>query len=110
MGFIEIEELYKRARLVICRAGSTTLSELIENEIPMIVKPFKQSADNHQQINAEYIEENGMGVVIQEPEELEKAISILVNNYYNIKLNLKNNKKSNAAERIADYIINEMDI
>jgi len=49
-----IEKYMMVSDLVITRAGSSTLSELVFLQIPFIAIPFKNSLDNHQFYNAEY--------------------------------------------------------
>lgn len=56
-SFVEnIISVYKDSEIVIARAGSTTLSELSFLGIPSIIIPMPNSADNHQEKNAEFYE------------------------------------------------------
>jgi UDP-N-acetylglucosamine--N-acetylmuramyl-(pentapeptide) pyrophosphoryl-undecaprenol N-acetylglucosamine transferase len=60
------------ADAAVCRAGASTLSELIEFELPAVLIPYPQAADNHQEANARYFAESvGGGVVL-----LEKTLNI----------------------------------
>jgi UDP-N-acetylglucosamine--N-acetylmuramyl-(pentapeptide) pyrophosphoryl-undecaprenol N-acetylglucosamine transferase len=58
--------ILRRARLVVCRAGGITLSELSRFGIPAIMIPFPQAADNHQMFNALHVSSNGGGWIIPE--------------------------------------------
>lgn len=49
-------DVLSKAEIVVARAGSTTLAELSSQGIPSIIIPMPNSADNHQQKNAEYYE------------------------------------------------------
>lgn len=50
----KIVDIYKNSEIVIARAGSTTLSELSFLGIPSIIIPMPNSADNHQEKNADF--------------------------------------------------------
>lgn len=67
LPFIEdMSEAYRRADLVICRAGATTLAELMVAKKACILIPFPHATDDHQQLNAESMEEAGAAVLIPE--------------------------------------------
>ena len=64
--FNNIHEYYKNADLIICRAGGSTLAEIIVSKIPSIIIPFNKALDNHQMINSRLISNNNLGWVINE--------------------------------------------
>ncbi len=64
--FLNIGELLKQADLVICRAGASTIAELIELGKPAIFIPYKHAMDNHQYFNAKYLVDNGAAIMIEE--------------------------------------------
>jgi UDP-N-acetylglucosamine--N-acetylmuramyl-(pentapeptide) pyrophosphoryl-undecaprenol N-acetylglucosamine transferase len=64
--FKDIEEQIKKSHLVIARSGSSSIFELAIAKKPMILVPFANSADNHQQKNADEIAKCGGAVVVQE--------------------------------------------
>lgn len=52
-AFIEdMSAAYRRADLVICRAGATTLAEVMVAKKASILIPYPYAADNHQELNA----------------------------------------------------------
>jgi len=53
-----IEKFFINTDLVITRAGSSTLAELVYLKIPFITVPFKKSLDNHQFYNAKFFKDN----------------------------------------------------
>jgi len=77
-----IETAYKNASLVVCRAGATTIAELIALKMPAILIPYPYSTENHQKANAEYLVKNGCAILIEEKEikKLPEEIIKLVNN------------------------------
>ncbi|MFH0948715.1 MAG: undecaprenyldiphospho-muramoylpentapeptide beta-N-acetylglucosaminyltransferase [Elusimicrobiota bacterium] len=77
-----IEAAYQKASLVVCRAGATTIAELIAIKLPAILIPYPYSTENHQRANAKYLAENGCAILIEEKEiiNLPEEIIKLVNN------------------------------
>jgi UDP-N-acetylglucosamine--N-acetylmuramyl-(pentapeptide) pyrophosphoryl-undecaprenol N-acetylglucosamine transferase len=49
---INMRIAYKKATVVMCRAGATTLAELKAYQIPALLVPFPHAMDNHQFVNA----------------------------------------------------------
>ncbi len=100
--FPNIEKYYKNTDLIICRAGGSTLAEILHLKIPCIIIPLKSSMDNHQKINSKIITDNKLGWVIDEDnfenDTLKKIIEdIITKNLHldKIKLNLEKYKNKN---------------
>lgn len=105
----DIAELYSRAHLVICRAGATSVSELMVVARPAVLVPYPHAADNHQEKNARYVAENGGAVMVLDRDlSGEKIAEIIMEHmHYTQKLidmneAMKKMAKRNAAEQIAD--------
>lgn len=62
------------AHVVICRSGASTLSEIAVAGRPAIMVPLPNSKDNHQMVNANSFEDQGVGWVM--PEESFTAESL----------------------------------
>ncbi|MDO8734130.1 MAG: undecaprenyldiphospho-muramoylpentapeptide beta-N-acetylglucosaminyltransferase [Elusimicrobiota bacterium] len=77
-----IETAYENASLVVCRAGATTIAELIALKMPAILIPYPYSTEDHQKANAKYLVDNGCAILIEEKEikKLPEEIINLVNN------------------------------
>jgi len=56
--------LLSAADLAVSRAGAGTLAEFVRLQVPSILVPFPQAADNHQEANARYFERQGGGFVV----------------------------------------------
>ena len=100
--FPNIEKYYKKTDLIICRAGGSTIAEILYLKIPCIIIPLRNSMDNHQEINSKIINDNKLGWVIDEGnfknDTLVKIIEdIITKNLHlnKIKLNLKKYKNEN---------------
>lgn len=59
---------YRAASLVVCRAGSSTLSEIASVGRAAVLVPFPLASDNHQVENAKIFVERGAAVMIEQGE------------------------------------------
>lgn len=64
--FSDMAEIYSQADLIISRAGATTIAELTIFHKPVILIPFPFAADNHQEINGQYLVEAGAGLMFRQ--------------------------------------------
>lgn len=85
VNFIEdMASAYEGAHLLICRAGATTIAEVLAFGLPAIYIPFPGAADDHQTTNAVELVERGAGIMIPEHEvdtgRLERLLLGLLNN------------------------------
>jgi UDP-N-acetylglucosamine--N-acetylmuramyl-(pentapeptide) pyrophosphoryl-undecaprenol N-acetylglucosamine transferase len=64
----DMADQYKKASLVICRAGATTLAEVTACGKMSILIPFPHAAHNHQENNARIIEAANAGELILDEE------------------------------------------
>lgn len=69
---------FGRADLVVCRAGATTLAELIAARKASILVPFAGAADDHQTANARELEAAGGAVLLPEAEATPERLAALV--------------------------------
>jgi UDP-N-acetylglucosamine--N-acetylmuramyl-(pentapeptide) pyrophosphoryl-undecaprenol N-acetylglucosamine transferase len=60
----DMADQYRKASLIICRSGATTLAEVTALGIPAVLVPFPFAAHNHQEHNARALEGNGAARVI----------------------------------------------
>ena len=64
--FTDMSCQFKKAHLILCRSGATTLSELTVAGKASLLVPFGGATDNHQQHNAESLAANGAAEVISQ--------------------------------------------
>ncbi len=57
---------YKKADLIICRAGATTISEIAACGKASVLIPFPFAVNNHQEMNARVLKDNGAAEMIIE--------------------------------------------
>lgn len=82
--FIErMDAFFSSLDLVISRAGATSISEIIHYEVPALFIPIKNSPDNHQYLNAKFLEDHKAAIILEEdalnPEILRKTLTSLEN-------------------------------
>lgn len=59
-------ELLSCADVVVSRAGAGTLAELARTGTPAVLVPYPHAADNHQAANAQFFEQQGGGMVVDQ--------------------------------------------
>jgi UDP-N-acetylglucosamine--N-acetylmuramyl-(pentapeptide) pyrophosphoryl-undecaprenol N-acetylglucosamine transferase len=59
-----MDRAYAQADLVLCRAGATTLFELMTTGLPAILVPYPHAANDHQTLNAQTMVKAGAAVLI----------------------------------------------
>lgn len=75
----DMQACYDRASIVLCRAGSSTISELGATKTPAVFVPFPAAAGNHQEINARAVERaGGARVILQQSASAEDLAKVLV--------------------------------
>lgn len=62
----DMSDAYRRADLVICRAGATTLAEVMVAKKASILIPYPYATDNHQELNARTMVEAGASIMLLE--------------------------------------------
>jgi UDP-N-acetylglucosamine:LPS N-acetylglucosamine transferase len=104
----DIPEIMKISDILITKPGPGSIAESISQNLPMLI-----DASNYimwqERGNAEYIEENNLGMVFRSISEFNKKITDLVinkDNYKSIKNSMVNFPKNNATNIIAKSILN----
>jgi UDP-N-acetylglucosamine--N-acetylmuramyl-(pentapeptide) pyrophosphoryl-undecaprenol N-acetylglucosamine transferase len=93
--FIDRMDLaYQRTSLVICRAGSSTLSELAAVGRAAILVPLPTAADNHQEVNARQLEKSQAALVFRQQEGSPEALAKLIRECLSEPGNLRAMEKS----------------
>ncbi len=108
----ELKDVFALADLIISRSGSNSISEIAANGKPSIIIPLKNSANNHQRMNAYAVAKMGGCIVLEESNLgahmfLEKIDEIMENDELRekIKKNIKFFYHPDAAEKIAEGIL-----
>ncbi len=105
----KINSIYRKCDFAIARGGALSLAELEVNKIPTIIVPLPSAAGNHQFHNAMAWVNNKIGIMIEQnnltPDALLEAILDMKQNLSKFKNNFTDSVHQNAAEKIAEYII-----
>jgi len=107
----QIQYAYSAADVIVCRAGATTIAEIIQFELPALIVPYPYAAANHQVENATVLTQTGAAVMVEENQIEEKFRFELINLISNpeklneMRTNLKKLQKGDAALTIARSVI-----
>lgn len=108
----DMPSMYARARLAVCRAGATSIAELIATGTPSVLCPLATSAGGHQLENAKELEVSGASCVVLDDVNcagsLEETLRKLLPD--DSALGLMANRaaamgRSGAAERVLDVVL-----
>ncbi len=105
----KMEEYYKRAKVVISRAGATSITEFYALGLNAILIPYPFAADNHQWFNAAEYLKTGKGVLLEQRNlnvgKLLKWINFFLENDYRFKgkLNVLGNPFT-AYEKLLNWV------
>ncbi|MBQ4469569.1 MAG: UDP-N-acetylglucosamine--N-acetylmuramyl-(pentapeptide) pyrophosphoryl-undecaprenol N-acetylglucosamine transferase [Synergistaceae bacterium] len=76
----DMNPFYSVCDILVCRAGGSTLAEVLKWEIPAVVIPWPGAADNHQAMNAqEFVKLAENSCIFSESESPEKLAKVLYN-------------------------------
>lgn len=107
----DVPQVLSQADLVVCRAGASTLAELMAAGKASLLVPFPAAADDHQLVNAQVLEREGAARLLEQryltPESLFSEVRMLSSQPETItKMDRKARELShpNAAQEIADLI------
>jgi UDP-N-acetylglucosamine:LPS N-acetylglucosamine transferase len=64
----EMADVWTLADAVVCRAGASTVAELVTVGVPSIVVPWADAADDHQRRNARWLADAAAAIVVDEHE------------------------------------------
>ncbi|MCP4628826.1 MAG: undecaprenyldiphospho-muramoylpentapeptide beta-N-acetylglucosaminyltransferase [bacterium] len=116
--FESIDDLYPYyavAELVICRSGASTLNEIAYFGRACIMIPLPWSAENHQWMNAGFVQSGGWGIRIKQdkqcPGQVTEALDKILtdrNRYENMCRKALDNSPSHAAADIARKIVEQV--
>ncbi len=61
-----MDELYRWADIVLCRAGAMTVAEVAAAGVAAIMVPFPYATDDHQTANAKFLSDSGAAILLPE--------------------------------------------
>jgi len=78
----DMPSFFKRAQLIFCRSGASTIAEITAAGKPAVFVPFPRAADDHQKRNAQALELAGAAQMLEEsklnPESLVETVGTLL--------------------------------
>jgi len=108
--FFNMANYFSKSDIIICRAGATSIAELIAAQKASLLIPFAQATDNHQFLNARELKRINSAEVMLENEvkgeKLADKIFYFIKNREKInqmEKNLSKLRTENSAEKIAQF-------
>ena len=86
----DMAEAYQWCDLLICRAGASTIAEVLVLGLPAIYVPFPFAADDHQTKNAQSIAEAGAGIAVSDADIGQGRVTRLLSGLLQNPISLKN--------------------
>jgi UDP-N-acetylglucosamine--N-acetylmuramyl-(pentapeptide) pyrophosphoryl-undecaprenol N-acetylglucosamine transferase len=71
----DMASAYRRADLIVGRAGATTVAELAIAGKPAVLIPYPHAADNHQELNAREMADKGAALMVRQAELTADALA-----------------------------------
>jgi UDP-N-acetylglucosamine--N-acetylmuramyl-(pentapeptide) pyrophosphoryl-undecaprenol N-acetylglucosamine transferase len=76
--FENMQNEYENANLVICRAGASTIGELVAICKPAILIPLPHAAKNHQYLNARYLQNLKCAWIVKQDKECSEKLALQI--------------------------------
>jgi UDP-N-acetylglucosamine--N-acetylmuramyl-(pentapeptide) pyrophosphoryl-undecaprenol N-acetylglucosamine transferase len=118
--FATIDDLYPYyaiSKLVVGRAGASTLAEISYFGLPCVLVPLPWAAENHQWVNAGLVEAQGWGIRVQQDGECGRnvgnAVAAILSDekiYDTMSMKALDNSPGEAAGKIVASIAKELDL
>ncbi len=77
----DMPAVYQWADLVICRAGAMTVFELAAAGVASVLVPYPYAVDDHQTVNARYLEQAGAAIIQQQNVLTADWLSDVINDF-----------------------------
>lgn len=84
-----MDELYRWADIVLCRAGAMTVAEVATAGVAAIMVPFPHAVDDHQTANARFLSDAGGAILMPEQQFTATSLAATLTRYSRDKLQLK---------------------
>lgn len=108
---------YAVSKLVVGRAGASTIAEAAYFGLPCVLVPLPWAAENHQWVNAGVVQAQGWGVRVEQDDDcgarLEKAVNQLLTDeklYNAMIMKALDNSPADAAKNIAGAIAKDLSL
>jgi UDP-N-acetylglucosamine--N-acetylmuramyl-(pentapeptide) pyrophosphoryl-undecaprenol N-acetylglucosamine transferase len=111
VAFIDdMADAYRRADLVVCRAGAITVSELAAAGVASILVPLPHAVDDHQTANARFLADSEAAVLIPQRELTPRRLADVITNFTRDSLSRMAGKaralgRSRATRDVADHCV-----
>ncbi|MEI8216034.1 MAG: glycosyltransferase [Eubacteriales bacterium] len=109
-GYVDnVDIMMEAADVIISKPGGITTSEALAKDLPMIMA---NPIPGHEERNAEFFLNNGLGMLVTKTLPLDEAIYYLYrspNRLKNLKKNIASFKKENPTEKLCKFLAGQVD-
>ncbi len=109
---IDMKPCYEKASVIICRSGSSTLSEIATVKRAAVLIPFPYAANDHQKKNAKYFADTNAAILLDEKTTSGLLLSTQILNLFNdraqihkLEEKIARNYKPNASSDIVRRLV-----
>lgn len=106
----DMDEAYRWADLIVCRAGALTVAEIACVGLAAILVPYPHAVDDHQTENARFLERAGAAVIVPQSDFNAERLAGLLAGGFGVRAQVltmaekaRNVAQLDAAEQVADY-------
>ncbi len=78
----DMAKAYSACDLIICRAGATSIAEIMALGLPAILVPYPFSTDAHQEVNARTLVERGAAVMLRQDELTGSTLAEVIRRFF----------------------------
>jgi UDP-N-acetylglucosamine--N-acetylmuramyl-(pentapeptide) pyrophosphoryl-undecaprenol N-acetylglucosamine transferase len=103
----DMPSLLSASDLLVSRAGAGTIAEAMWFSLPMVLVPYPEAADNHQEANANHAERAGMAVVVRQGDNArltEVVLESAKNSLKNFHGNAMEPGEASASDAVVEHI------
>jgi UDP-N-acetylglucosamine--N-acetylmuramyl-(pentapeptide) pyrophosphoryl-undecaprenol N-acetylglucosamine transferase len=108
---MNMEHAYAAADIVVARSGAMTVAELCLTKKPVLFVPYPFAAEDHQMVNAMYLESRNAALIVKDSEAINKLVFMTIElsmdeaKQQELKKNISMLAITNADKKIAEEIM-----
>ncbi|MDR2776980.1 MAG: UDP-N-acetylglucosamine--N-acetylmuramyl-(pentapeptide) pyrophosphoryl-undecaprenol N-acetylglucosamine transferase [Puniceicoccales bacterium] len=103
----DMSSLLSATDLLVCRAGAGTIAEAILFGLPMVLVPYPNAAENHQEVNATHVANEGRAIVVRQ-EDIDLLANIVIECFQKDLQNFKVDPPSGDEHSAVEIIVNRI--
>jgi UDP-N-acetylglucosamine--N-acetylmuramyl-(pentapeptide) pyrophosphoryl-undecaprenol N-acetylglucosamine transferase len=103
----DMSSLLSATDLLVCRAGAGTIAEAILFGLPMVLVPYPSAAENHQEVNATHVANEGRAIVVRQG-DIDLLTNIVIECFQKNLKNFQTTPPPDSEHSAAEIIVNHI--